>query len=111
MFNKNLNNIYKGTPPLFEIEDSWDGFTWISPDEKDNNIISFERKDRNGNVLVVIINFSGNDYDNYRLGVQKGKYQTLLNTDEKRYGGKGYTRKRIYKTKTSRRNKVSEGKR
>ena len=97
-FNKNLNNIYRETPALFEIDDSWDGFTWISPDEKDNNILSFERKDKNGNVLVVIVNFSGTNYENYRLGVQKGKYKSILNTDEKSFGGSGYTRKKVYKS-------------
>lgn len=97
-FNKKLNNIYRTTPALFEIEDSWDGFQWISPDENENNIISFERKDKKGNTVVIIINFSGNDYEEYRLGVRKGKYVTLLNTDDKDFGGKGYTRKKVYKT-------------
>lgn len=95
-FNKFLNNIYKSTPALYEIEDSWDGFRWISADEKDNNVISFERIDKQGNVLVAIFNFSGQDYEKYRLGVEKGSYSVLLNTDDKQFGGRGATNKRVY---------------
>ena len=95
-FNKDLNHIYKNNRPLFEIEDSWDGFQWISPDEKDNNIISYERIDRDGNKIVVLINFSGNVYTDYRLGVEKGKYKMILNTDDKKYGGKGRFGKKTF---------------
>ncbi len=98
-FNKKINNIYKTTPALFEIENSWDGFNWISADERDNNVISFERIDKNGNVLVAIFNFSGKDFPEYNLGVEKGKYKLILNTDNKGFGGDGFSRKRVYKTK------------
>lgn len=92
-FNRYLNQVYKNTSALYEIEDSWQGFNWISVDEKDNNIIAFERKDKNGNVVAVIINFSGNDYKSYRLGLEKGDYKVLLNTDSTRYGGRGILKK------------------
>ena len=88
-FNKALNRIYKGTPALYEIENSWDGFTWISPDERDNNVISFERKDKSGNILAVISNFSGKDYYKYRLGLPKGTYKIVLNSDDRKFGGNG----------------------
>lgn len=97
-FNRYLNHVYKNVAPLYEIEDSWDGFNWISVDEKDNNVLSFERKDRNGKTVVVILNFSGNDYKMYRLGVSKGEYKTLLNTDSIKYGGRGYSKKSSFRT-------------
>ena len=97
-FNKELNIIYLNTNSLFEIEDSWDGFNWISPDEANNNVISFERKDKKGNTIVVIVNFSGNDYSKYRLGLGKGEYKLILCTDDKKYGGRGLINKRTYKT-------------
>ena len=96
-FNKKLNFIYKQNPPLYEIEDSWDGFEWISADECKNNVFSFIRKDKFGNKIIVILNFSGNDYLGYRLGVGKGKYKLLISTDQKIYGGKGISNKRVYK--------------
>lgn len=97
-FNKTLNDIYKNSSPLYKIEDSWDGFQWISADEKDNNVISFIRKDDCGKQIVVIINFSGNLYRKYRLGVEKGEYRLILNTDEKKYGGSGTLKGKTFRT-------------
>lgn len=97
-FNKKLNHLYKETPALYSIEDSWDGFKWISVDEKDNNVVAFERFDSNGNSLVVIINFSGNNYPSYNLGLDVGEYKIILNSDSKQFGGSGQVSKRIYKT-------------
>ena len=97
-FNKTLNDIYKNSSPLYKIEDSWDGFQWISADEKDNNVISFIRKDDCGKQIVVIINFSGNIYRKYRLGVEKGEYRLILNTDEKKYGGNGTLKGKTFRT-------------
>ena len=97
-FVKEINKIYKNNSPLYEIEDSWDGFKWISPDEKDNNIYSFTRTDLKGNKIVFIANYSGNVYKKYRLGVEEGEYEVLLNTDDKRFGGSGLFKDKIYKT-------------
>ncbi|MCQ2387735.1 MAG: 1,4-alpha-glucan branching protein GlgB [Clostridia bacterium] len=96
-FNKILNFTYKDNAPFYEIEDSWDGFNWISADERNNSIISFTRTDKNKNVIVVVINFSGNDYIKYRLGVDAGEYEIILNSDEKKYGGKGLIKKKKFK--------------
>ena len=97
-FNRELNKIYKSTPCLYEIEDSWDGFKWISADERDNNIISFERKNKNGNLMAVLINFSGKSYTQYRLGLEKGTYKVILNTDDAKFGGSGLIKTKTYKT-------------
>ena len=97
-FNRELNNIYKNTPALYEIEDSWEGFNWISADECDNNVLSFVRKDKSGVELVCIINFSGNDYYNYRLGVSEGRYKLLINSDDKKYAGRGILRGKTFNT-------------
>jgi 1,4-alpha-glucan branching enzyme len=97
-FNRVLNGIYKTMPALYEIDDSWDGFTWISVDEKDNNIIAFSRKDKSGKELVAIFNFSGRDFDEYRLGLDKGKYKVVLCTDDAKFGGFGKVKSKTYST-------------
>lgn len=97
-FNRTLNGIYKSTPALYEIEDGWQGFEWISADESSNNVIAFERRDRNGNVIVAIVNFSGNEYAKYRLGLPQGEYSIILNTDDKKFGGNGRITKKTFKT-------------
>ncbi|MBQ8229516.1 MAG: 1,4-alpha-glucan branching protein GlgB [Clostridia bacterium] len=96
-----LNALYKNTPALYEIEDSWEGFEWLAADDADTNFIAYERKDRAGNAVVVMINFSGSDYGHYRLGVPKGKYRMLFNTDAIRYGGGGTLKKRVFNTAKS----------
>ena len=93
-----LNNFYKSTPAFYEIEDSWDGFQWLAADDSDKNFFAYERKDRKGERYVVMINFSGSDHKDYRLGLPKGKYKVVFNTDSVRYGGYGISKKYIYTT-------------
>ena len=95
---KELNELYKSTPAFYEIEDSWDGFEWLAADDNERNFLAYQRKDRQGNVIVVMINFSGEDYKNYRLGVPKGKYKLIFNSDSARYGGGGSMKKYIFFT-------------
>ncbi len=99
LFNKKLNIIYKENSPLYQIEDSWQGFEWIAVNESENNVYSFIRKDKNDNKIIVILNFSSNNYDNYRLGVDKGKYKMIICTDQKIFGGKGLVKNKIYTTR------------
>ncbi len=90
LFVKELNAFYKNTPAFFEIEDSWDGFEWLAPDDADRNIVSFIRRDRSGREIIAVVSFSGTDADDYLLGVnRKGKYRILFNTDDEKYGGYG----------------------
>ena len=98
---KELNALYKTTPALYEIENSWDGFEWLAPDDKDSNFLAYERKDSQGNIIVVLLNFSGTDYHNYRLGIQQGRYRVIFNSDSVRYGGSGQVKKYIYTTTKS----------
>ncbi len=98
-FNKKLNFIYKEYAPLYQIEDSWDGFEWIAVDESQNNVFTFMRKDRCGNKLIVVLNFSGNDYIDYKLGVDKGKYKLIIDSDQKAFGGQGQNNKRVFNAK------------
>ena len=95
---KELNYLYKTTPAFYEIEDSWDGFEWLAPDDADRNFLAYMRKDRQGNQVVVLINFSGEDYHDYTLGLPKGKYRVIFNSNNIRYGGRGRPRKRVYYT-------------
>ena len=97
-FTKALNYIYKENPAFYEVEDSWKGFNWISADERDNNIIAFSRFDKKGNEIVAVINFSGYDFTEYRLGVNEGEYSILLNSDDIKFGGQGRFKKKTLKT-------------
>ncbi len=97
-YNKKINFLYKSTKALYEIDDCWNGFKWISVDERDNNLIAFSRTDKSNNSIIAIMNFSGKDYNCYRLGVEEGKYKIILCSDDRRFGGEGRVRKKTFKT-------------
>ena len=97
-FKRDINHLYKSAAPLYEIDGGWDGFVWVAVDEKDNNVIAFNRKDKSGNTVTAIINFSGYDFNEYRLGVDKGEYKAVLCSDDKKYGGNGLNKKKTFKS-------------
>ena len=98
VMTKELNELYKKTPAFYQIEDSWDGFEWLAADDNTRNFLAYQRKDKDGNAIVVMLNFSGADYQNYRLGLPKGKYQLIFNSDSQRFGGSGKMKKYIFTT-------------
>lgn len=86
-----LNNFYLQNKPLWEIDDSWDGYEWIEANQSDFNVISYKRKSINGeDDLIIVINFSPILRENYYLSVDKdGFYEEALSTDEVCFGGTG----------------------
>lgn len=95
-FFKDINHFYLNTPALYGDDDGWNGFEWIAADDADENTVAYKRK-YNGEELIAVINFSG-VARKYRLGLEKGSYEVIFNSDKKIYGGGGYSSKRVYKT-------------
>lgn len=95
---KCLNNLYKSEKALWEIEDSWDGFSWINEHDENNSVLSFVRYAKSkANHIVVINNFTPVERIKYKLGVPSGgAYEIILNSDDVLFGGK--TKKRVIKT-------------
>ena len=90
LFFKEINKLYRSNRPLWDLDFDGNGFRWICADESMKNIIGFIRKDHTGRELVFVCNFSGVTVNDFRLGVTgAGKYEVLLTTDEKRFGGSG----------------------
>jgi len=98
-FFKKLNEFYANTPALYSIERSWDGFEWLVADDSNNNVYAYERMDGNGQSVVAICNFSGVDQENYRIGIGKGKYKVVFDSDSVSFGGKGTFAKKTYSVK------------
>ncbi len=87
-FVKELNGFYLKTPPLYEIDYSWEGFSWISNDDNCQSIISFRRIDKEGNEIICVCNFVPVNRENYRIGVPfSGSYKQIFSSDMKKYGG------------------------
>ncbi len=88
-FVADLNKTYKKYKALHQNDVNWDGFKWLLPDDKQNSVIAFTRYAKNGDKMLVIINFSLYDYHKYGFTMDKGEYQLVLNSDEFKYSGRG----------------------
>lgn len=92
-FVRSLNHFYLENKALWQIEDSWDGFTWINANDEDNSVISFIRRGRaKGSEVIVVCNFTPVRRDSYVIGVPSGgEYVIALSSDDKRFGGASKT--------------------
>lgn len=87
---KKLNSIYLKTPALWEIDYSWEGFSWIANDDNEQSVIAFRRTDKSGKEIVAVCNFVPVAREGYRIGLPfEGKYKLVLNTDDESFGGNG----------------------
>lgn len=89
---KDLNRIYRSEPALHELDFSYDGFEWVDFGDWEKSILSFLRKGRSSDELVLALcNFTPVPRLNYRVGVPIGGYwRELLNSDSRIYGGGNY---------------------
>ncbi|MFA5577608.1 MAG: 1,4-alpha-glucan branching protein GlgB [Tissierellaceae bacterium] len=85
---KELNKFYGGEACLYSQDSSYDGFEWIEHRNHMESIIAFERISKEGERLIVVLNFTPVPRDSYPIGVsEEGSYKTLINSDHRRYGG------------------------
>lgn len=87
---KEVNELYKKYPALWEQDNTPAGFSWINGGDADNNVLSFVRWSSKGDPLVCVVNFSGNPHHGYRIGLpEAGAWSEVLNTDAQQFGGSG----------------------
>lgn len=85
-----LNKLYLKHSELYEIERSWDGFSWIEADDKNANVYIYRRLNKKGQELIVFLNFSGMDRINYYVKTDnKARYKEIFNSDDRDFGGSG----------------------
>ncbi|WP_158207861.1 1,4-alpha-glucan branching protein GlgB [Clavibacter michiganensis] len=85
-----LNRTYIDTPALWALDNDPAGFEWIDAGDAGRNVLAFLRRDREGNQVAVVHNFSGAPIQGYRLGLpQAGVWEEILNTDAEQFGGSG----------------------
>ena len=86
-----LNAVYRREPALFEYDCDPRGFDWIDCCDAEQSIMSFVRRGRGADLILVVCNFTPIPRLNYRLGVPEGgRWVELLNSDAPVYGGAGY---------------------
>ena len=88
-FTKELNHMYLKNSEFYEIDYSWEGFRWLTADDREHNIVAFERKNKAGETIVCIANFSPVRREHYRVGVDAGRYEEIMNSNLSKYGGNG----------------------
>jgi 1,4-alpha-glucan branching enzyme len=84
-----LNKIYASEPALHEVDFDWHGFEWIDPNDADNSVLTFLRRGKiPDEIMVIAVNATPVVRGGYRLGVPNpGFYREILNTDSAHYGG------------------------
>lgn len=98
---KKINEFYKANPAFWQIDYSWEGFSWISSDDKDNSVIAFRRIDEKGKEIIVVCNFTNVERCDYRIGIpKKGAYKIVFNSDDIEFGGEGKGNKGKLKTES-----------
>ena len=98
-FFKALNHFYLDNPALWQIDFSWEGFSWISNDDYTQSIIAFRRMDKSGNEIITVCNFVPVERQNYHIGVPvEGTYAEIFSTDAAEFGGAGRTNGDAIKT-------------
>ena len=53
-----LNRAYRDRPALYDLDTEPEGFAWLRHDDADTGVLSFLRRSRAGEVVVVVCNFT-----------------------------------------------------
>lgn len=90
---KDLNELYRREPALYERNFSPEGFEWIDFNDRTNSVLSWVRKgEQPGEQVVFVANFTPATHYNYRVGAPfKGVWRLLFNSDDAAYSGSGIT--------------------
>jgi 1,4-alpha-glucan branching enzyme len=88
---EDLNRFYRQEPALFTQDFTPAGFEWIDCNDVMQSVITFLRKGRDGEMILVACNFTPVPRHNYRVGVPRGGFwREVLNSDAQDYGGSGH---------------------
>jgi 1,4-alpha-glucan branching enzyme len=87
---KDLNQLYRSEPALYELNCSPSGFEWIDANDSQQSVLVFLRKGLDGSMVIAVCNFTSVPRFNYRIGVPRcGFWKELLNSDAADYWGGG----------------------
>ncbi|MTI79473.1 MAG: 1,4-alpha-glucan branching protein GlgB [Firmicutes bacterium] len=84
-----LNHLYQKEKCLWEADHDKNGFLWIDPHNNNQSVITFMRRgNEEGDIIIIVCNFTPVVYENYRIGVPfKTNYIETFNSDLDKYGG------------------------
>ena len=86
-----LARLYRERPEFWRRDPDWDGFSWISADDRENSVLAYTRRDGEHH-SVVLLNLTTVPREQYRIGVpESAAYRELLNSDAAEWGGSGFS--------------------
>ena len=88
-FSRQLNRFYLANPPLYELDDSWEGFEWLSVNDSAHSVLVFLRRDSHNNEILCAFNFTLADHSAYRIRLPHHVVMTqvMSNVDLRRIAG------------------------
>ena len=87
---RDLNHLYRDEAALHQRDCDPAGFAWIEAGDSEQCVLSWERRDADGNPVVIVSNFTPVVRHDYCIGMpQGGVWRERLNTDAAEYGGSG----------------------
>jgi 1,4-alpha-glucan branching enzyme len=93
---RDLNGLLASEPALSVRDFHGEGFSWVDANDAARSLFSFLRFDQTGGPLLVVANFTSETWTAHRFGVPRGgRWKTLLNSDDRRYGGSGWSPGRL----------------
>jgi 1,4-alpha-glucan branching enzyme len=86
-----LNELYKKSPALFELQFDPNGFEWVEVNKREEAVIAFKRKGKNPiDDILVVLNMTPIPRHQYSIHVHGNKtWKQLFNSDDKKYWGAG----------------------
>jgi 1,4-alpha-glucan branching enzyme len=88
---RDLNNLLRQEPALYENQFTPDGFEWVDLDHRPECVMVYRRKGKNpANDLLVILNMTPVVHHNWKVYTYgKKAWQEIFNSDDKKYWGTG----------------------
>jgi 1,4-alpha-glucan branching enzyme len=88
---RDLNRFLASEPAFYEQDFETEGFEWIDTSDSEESVISFVRKGRSkDDIMLIVCNLTPVPRHSYRAGVpESGCWKEILNSDAREYGGSG----------------------
>jgi 1,4-alpha-glucan branching enzyme len=94
---KKLNSLYCEKTALHQLDHEPAGFAWMDINSAALSLVAFVRRDKHGQKVYCISNFTPAPVYGYRLPVEdKGQFSLILNTDHRQYWGSGFTQDKAF---------------
>ena len=91
-----LNRLLKTTPALYQDQFSPTGFYWLDLSHRQESVIAYQRIDKKGKCVIVVLNMTPVVRTNWTLCVQgKLKWKVLFNSDQTDWGGSGISQQQV----------------